>query len=138
MKQVTQINCVCCPNGCLVTIDESADPPVSGNRCPNGSAYALSQLKDAFRRLEAEVRVRGGAADRCPVKGDRPVPVSALEEIGQILRTFEVRAPVCISQTLIRDIAGTGVNVVASRSVPRAEDSQPPSESPPAPSEPSC
>ena len=124
MKQVTQINCVCCPNGCLVTIDESRDPPVSGNRCPNGAAYALSQLKDPARRLEAEVRIRGAAVDRCPVKGDRPVPASALEEIGRILRKFEAQAPVFISQTLIHDIAGTGVNVMASKSIPRSETEQ--------------
>ena len=124
MKQVTQIHCVCCPNNCLVTIDESADPPVSGNRCPNGSAYALGQMKDPQRQLVAEVRLLGAAVDRCPVKGDRPVPASALEEIGRILREFAAEAPVYVSQTLIHDIAGTGVNVLASKSIPRSEKEQ--------------
>ena len=96
MKQVTQINCVCCPNNCLVTIDENGT--VSGNRCPNGSAYALGQIKDPQRQLVAEVRLLGADADRCPVKGDRPVPTSALEEIAfrngfidreQLLRSAE-------------------------------------------------
>lgn len=119
MKQVTQINCVCCPNGCLVTIDEHDN--VSGNRCPNGSAYALGQMKDPQRQLVAEVRLQGADVDRCPVKGDRPVPSSALEEIGRVLRAFTAEAPVYISQPLIHDIAGTGVNVLAAKSIPRSK-----------------
>lgn len=121
MKKTTQINCVCCPNHCLVTIDETDKPVISGNRCENGLRYALGQLNHPERQITGEVRVSGGKSDRCPVKTDRPVPATALNEIQAILWEFTAQAPVFISQPLIRDIAGTGANLIASRSIPVAD-----------------
>ena len=121
MKKITQINCVCCPNHCLVTMDETDKLVISGNRCENGYRFALGQLNHPDRQIIGEVRVSGGKTDRCPVKTDRPVPTTALDEIQAILREFTVQAPVTISQPLIRDIARTGANLIASRSVPASD-----------------
>lgn len=121
MSRTTQITCVCCPRGCAVTVDDSG--AVSGNGCRNGHAYALQQLRDPLRRVTGEVRVRGAAIDRCPVKTDRPVPAERLAEIEAVLRTAVVEVPVYVSQVLLRDLCGTGANLVACASLPRDEQS---------------
>ena len=115
-----QINCVCCPRGCAVTVDESG--AVSGNGCRNGRAYALEQLGNPRRRVTGEIRVRGAAVERCPVKTDRPVPVDCLEEQEALLRATVVEAPVYVSQVLLRDVCGTGANVVSCASLSRCDN----------------
>lgn len=118
MKSVTEINCVCCPNHCLVRIEEGVQTVISGNRCENGSAYALGQLREPERVVEGEVHLRGAAADRCRVKLDRPVPTGKLEEIAKIMREFWAEAPVAAGQLLLTDIAGSGAALLAAEDVP--------------------
>jgi CxxC motif-containing protein len=116
MDSTTQVTCVCCPRGCTVTVDQSGR--VTGNGCRNGAAYAQQQLQSSLRRVPGEVRVRGGAADRCAVKTDRPVPTELLVIIRDTLSSLEVDAPIYVSQVLIRDLCGSGVNLVACGNVP--------------------
>lgn len=101
-------------------VDEAG--AVSGNGCRNGRAYALQQLRSPLRRVTGEVRLRGAAVDRCPVKTDRPVPEERLEEIGAALRSLEAEAPVFVSQVLVRDLCGTGANLVACASLGRGNE----------------
>jgi CxxC motif-containing protein len=117
MDSITQVTCVCCPRGCTVTADPSGT--LSGNGCRKGAAYAQQQLQSPLRRVTGEVRVRGGCADRCSVKTDRPVPTELLDAIRGILSALEAEAPIFVSQVLVRDLCGTGANLVACGNVPQ-------------------
>lgn len=109
------VTCVCCPRGCTVTVDEAGS--VSGNGCRNGAAYALQQVGAPARRVTGEVRIHGAAVDRCPVKMDRPVSPDRLSDVESALRALEVEAPVYVSQVLLRDVCGTGANVISCGSI---------------------
>jgi CxxC motif-containing protein len=117
MDSTTQVTCVCCPRGCTVTVDQSGR--VTGNGCRNGAAYAQQQPQWPQRRVTGEIRVRGGAANRCAVKTDRPVPEELLDVIQDTLRTLEVEAPIYVSQVLVGDLCGSGANLVACGNVSR-------------------
>lgn len=119
MHKITEIICVCCSNNCTVSIDETNGNAVSGNRCRNGAAFALHELSNPKRRINAEVRITGAEVDKCPVKTDRAVSKDDLPNIAEILEHFQAEAPVYISQVLIRDIGGTGANLVACKNIPR-------------------
>lgn len=109
------VTCVCCPRGCSVTVDETGG--VRGNSCRNGAAYALQQMGTPARRVTGEVRIHGAAVDLCPVKTDRPVSPERLENVEAALRALKVEAPVYVSQVLLRDVCGTGANVVSCGSI---------------------
>lgn len=117
MKKLTQINCVCCPNHCLVTVDESAKNPVFGNHCPNGEAFARTELRNHMRQVIGEVRIAGAETDRCAVETSCDVPVESLSEIGTILKHYQAEAPVAAGQVLIHQIAGTDADLVVIRSI---------------------
>lgn len=121
MRKVTEITCVCCPNACQVRVDETNGNAVSGNRCRNGAAYAIHELNNPKRRVSGEVRVIGADVDRCPVKTDRVVPRETLGNIAQALDELRVEAPIYVSQVLARDIAGTGANLVACKTIPKKQ-----------------
>lgn len=116
-----QIACVCCPRGCTVTVDSAGR--VSGNGCRNGAAYALERIQGTQRRITGRIRIRCAAVDHCMVKTDRPVPAQYLEEIESLLGSMEAEAPVYVSQVLIRDLCGTGANLVSCSSISRTTDS---------------
>lgn len=120
MNQRAQVVCVCCPRGCTVSVDRSGS--VSGNGCRNGAAYAMDQFRGPGRRFNGEVRIRRAAVERCQVKTDRPVPPDRLEEIEAVLSTMELESPVYVSQVLLRDLCGTGANLVSCSSIPRTTD----------------
>ena len=52
-----------------------------------------------------------------PVRTDHPIPkrlfFDAMKEVSQV----EVRAPVNVTDVIVKDVAGTGADIVASRSV---------------------
>ena len=110
------VTCVCCPRGCSVTVDEAG--LIRGNGCRNGAAFALERLSAVPRRFVGTVRLNGAAVERCPVRTDRPVPPERLEDVERALRELEAEAPVYVSQVLLRNVCGTGANVVAAGSIP--------------------
>lgn len=119
MRRLTQINCVCCPNHCLVSVDESTGNAVSGNNCPNGAAFARTELRKTMRQVIGEIRITGADTDRCTVETSCPVPVEALSQIGAILKRYQAEAPVSTGQVLIRQIAGTNADLIVVDSVPK-------------------
>jgi CxxC motif-containing protein len=46
------------------------------------------------------------------------VPPDRLEDVERALRELEAEAPVYVSQVLLRNVCGTGANVVAAGSIP--------------------
>lgn len=121
MKKITEITCVCCSNGCVVSVDETNGNAVSGNRCSNGKAYAIHQLTNPKRQVNASLPIANGDVDHIDVKTDRAVKLEHLDNILAELKEMHLEAPIYVSQVLIHDIAGTGANLVACRTVQRVE-----------------
>ncbi|MCD8146836.1 MAG: DUF1667 domain-containing protein [Clostridiales bacterium] len=121
MRKITEVICPCCPNECRVRVDETNGNAVTGNGCSNGEAFAIHELTNPKRRVEGEVRVTGGILDRCRVKTDQIVPMETLGNIAQALSELTVEAPVMVSQVLVRDLAGTGANLLSCQTIPAAE-----------------
>lgn len=122
MRKITEITCTCCSRGCVVCVDESNGNAVSGNGCRNGAAFAIHELSNPKRRVGGEVRVVGADTDRCPVKTDRAVSKDDLPNIARELQELQVEAPIFVSQVLVSDLCGTGANLVACATIPRAEE----------------
>ncbi len=122
MREKT-LTCVSCPIGCEITVKTEHGKVIktSGNRCPRGETYARQEAIDPMRVLPTSVRVIGGRCPLVSVKTDRPVPKRLIAEIMQHVRKMSIRAPVEIGQIIASHLNGTDANLVATRTVPRAE-----------------
>ncbi len=117
-KTVSMI-CVNCPVGCdirvIVSNGEVVD--VQGNSCPRALAFARKEIAHPERVFATTVRVEGGKLPVCPVRSRGPVPKSRVFDISREVARRTVQAPVQIGQVVIADVCGTGVDIVASRSL---------------------
>jgi CxxC motif-containing protein len=110
--------CIVCPVGCRLRIRFDGETPlVSGNRCPRGEEYALEELLAPRRVVTATCGIRSREHLRLPVKTDAPLPFELIESLLKEVYALSVKTPVKRGDVLISDFAGTGVQLVASRSI---------------------
>lgn len=109
------ITCVTCPLGCAITVRGEGDmiESVTGEGCKRGIAYAKNEFSHPLRILTSLVRVTGAEAPLVPVRSDRPVPRDRMFAIMDEVRVAVAAAPVSIGQVLIKNVCGTGADIVA-------------------------
>lgn len=116
-----ELICIVCPLGCHLTIekDESKENGfrVFGNKCPRGEVYANKELTAPTRMLPTTVKIKGAILNRLPVKTEKPIPKTLVFDCMKVINTVEVTAPVKMGDIIIEDILGTGINIVATRSM---------------------
>lgn len=112
-----ELICIVCPNGCRLRVDEENQYRVTGNACPRGEEYGRAELLHPTRVLTGTVKIRGGAVARCPVKTKGPIPREKIMDAARALGSVGLQAPVHMGDVVLADVCGTGVDVVATRSV---------------------
>ncbi len=117
-----ELICIGCPMGCPVTVelDGSEIVSVSGHTCKRGEDYARKEVTNPTRIVTSTVMVEGGAADMVSVKTRNDVPKGKIFECVQALKGLTVKAPVRIGDVILADAAGTGVDIIATKSVEAA------------------
>ena len=117
--ETRNLTCINCPMGCALTIEMEGNEVVSisGNTCPRGDAYGRKEVTNPTRIVTSTVRVTGGAADMVSVKTKQDIPKEKIFDCVKALRDVEVQAPVHVGDVIVSDVAGTGVDIVATRNV---------------------
>lgn len=122
MSQIKELTCIRCPLGCILAaeLDEGgAVGRVSGNTCPRGEEYARKELMSPTRMVTSTVPVRGGVEARVSVKTAADIPKDKIFACMAEIRGTVLDAPVTEGEVLLADVAGTGVAVVATKTVGR-------------------
>jgi CxxC motif-containing protein len=123
--------CISCPLGCRLTVTwaEETDIAVTGNKCAKGESYAREEVLAPKRVVTAtvEVAAASGAAAagrsafpqprRLPVKTSAPLLKEHIPALLNQLYRMEVKPPLRCGDVLLKDIAGSGVDIVATRSL---------------------
>ena len=105
--------CIECPRGCALHVEgENGAWSVSGNFCPKGKAYALSEMISPRRTVTSTVREKFG---RVPVKTDREVLKSNVFLVMEKIRAAYVDSDTEIGTVILADVDGEGTNVVAAK-----------------------
>ena len=112
-----ELVCIVCPKGCRLRVDEENDFAVTGNSCPRGAQYGREECTNPTRVVTSTVAVSGGVHPRCPVKTKAPIPKSKMFDVMAALDGLVIPAPVALGQVIVPDVCGTGVDIVATRSV---------------------
>lgn len=121
MAEVRELICINCPMGCplTVTLENGEVVSVTGNTCPRGDRYGRKEVTNPTRIVTSSVYVDGAknGAKTVSVKTKEDIPKGKIFEVCEALKTVRVKAPVKIGDVILENVAGTGVQIVATRDV---------------------
>ena len=112
-----ELICITCPRGCHLSVDENLN--VTGNMCPRGALYAKAELTHPTRMVTSSVSVVSEIESRLPVKTKEPIPKELIFKIMEEIEKVEVKAPISIGDIIIKNVLGTGVDIVATKNIER-------------------
>lgn len=114
-----ELTCIGCPLGCslIATLEDSKVINVTGNSCKIGLDYAHEECIRPSRIITTTLPVKNGNFSRVAVKTQRPIPKNQIYICMKSLKSLEIRAPINIGDILCKDLASTGVSLVATQTV---------------------
>ena len=114
-----KLTCIACPMGCPLSVEMDGDKVinVTGNTCPRGKVYGEKEVTNPTRIVTSTVRVSGGESVMVSVKTKEDIPKGKIFDIVKALKDVEIPAPVKIGDVVIAEVAGTGVDIVATKNV---------------------
>ena len=122
MKLPINLTCICCPLGCELSIDKNNNELlITGNKCPRGKKYAVEEITVPKRIVASTVKIIAAIYPVLPVKTTAPIAKEKIFTIMQILANVEVTAPIQNGEIIIKNIAATGIDVVATRTMGRLQ-----------------
>ena len=112
--------CVICPIGCEIDVIHDGDRIISmeGNKCKKSEEFVQQELIEPMRILTTTVRIQGAKWPVIPVRTDKSVPKRLFPRMMRQLRRVDLQAPVGMLDVVVKDIAGTGANIIATRTMP--------------------
>ncbi|MEA4999133.1 MAG: DUF1667 domain-containing protein [Candidatus Limiplasma sp.] len=126
MRMEHLITCINCPIGCRMTVEVTNGQvtSVTGNSCKRGITYAAQESIAPRRMVTAVVWVRGS---RTPlsVKTREPIPKDKVFACMQALQSLTLQAPICQGDVILPDVCASGVDVIATKSIPRDAATEP-------------
>ncbi len=123
INESVKLTCIGCPKGCQLTVTktgsgtEKEDFKIEGNSCKIGLEYAYKEMTSPMRVLTSTIRVNGGERVLVPVKSEPDVPKDMQLACMEVIKRTVVNAPVHAGDILIKDILGTGANIIAGEDV---------------------
>ena len=113
--------CVVCPIGCEIGVVHDGGKIISmeGNKCEKSQEFIRQELIEPMRILTTTVRIQGARWSVIPVRSDKVVPKRLFPRIMKKLRRIRLQAPVNMLDMVVKDIAGTGANIIATRTMTR-------------------
>jgi len=114
---IRELTCIGCPMGCSLTVEvENGEAvSVSGNTCKIGENYAKSEISAPARVVTTTVISRQGIP--VPVKTAGNVPKEKIFEVVSLIKNAKLSLPVRLGDVILPDVAGTGVDVKATKTV---------------------
>ena len=123
MSEAREFICVTCPVGCSIeaVVEGQRLLEMHGQACRRGVAFVEEELQAPKRMLTTTVRVRGGRLPLVPVRSAEPLPKGTVFDVAAQLREVQLEAPVAEHQVVLANVLDTGVDIVASRDLPRSD-----------------
>lgn len=112
-----ELTCIGCPMGCGLTVEiENGEAvSVSGNTCKIGENYARTEVSAPVRTVTTTALTEQGIP--VPVKTAGNIPKGKIFDVVREIKSIRVKLPVSLGDVVLENAAGTGVNIIATRSV---------------------
>lgn len=113
------ITCIVCPLGCALNLSTDKDGKliVQGNKCPKGKAFGETEVLSPTRTLTTTVKTVFPFLPLMPVRTAEEIPK---EDVGKVLETlgeFVLEKPVRCGDVIMKNAAGLGCDIIATRTV---------------------
>lgn len=120
MDEKRELTCIGCPLGCALTVEmrDGEVAEVKGFACKRGREYGHKEVTNPTRIVTSTVAVGNRRNQVVSVKTKSDIPKDKIFPCIQELKCFVAQAPVRMGDVLIENAAGTGVPVVATKSIP--------------------
>ena len=114
-----EIICTVCPRGCHIQVEGEGENIVSveGYSCKRGLEYGKTEFAHPVRILTTTVKLAGVENDLLPVRSSQPLPKEKLFDCMAVIRDAQVKLPVNRYDVIVANICGTGVDIVATKTV---------------------
>lgn len=114
-----ELTCIGCPMGCAIEVqlDNGEIKDISGYTCLRGEKYAREEVTDPRRIVTSTAIIDGGKLSRVSVKTESDIPKKKIFDVMKDINEIKAVAPVKVGDVLLEDVAGTGVQVIATRNV---------------------
>ncbi|MDP4146165.1 MAG: DUF1667 domain-containing protein [Bacillota bacterium] len=111
--------CTVCPKGCKMEIYKSNLEiyNISGYGCEKGKKYAEQEVINPSRILTTTVKIKNGHINRLPVRSEGTISKNQMIKCIGVIREAEVEAPIKQGDVIIENILGSGINIIASKSI---------------------
>ena len=110
--------CVVCPLGCELSVEPiDSGYKVLGNKCSRGTVYAIEEMTNPTRTVTTTIKLFKSKLCRLPVKTSQPFPKGKIFELMNETNKIELSPPICRGQIVCRDMLGTGIDLLATKTV---------------------
>ncbi|MCQ2752871.1 MAG: DUF1667 domain-containing protein [Bacilli bacterium] len=110
-----ELICITCPRGCHLVVDDNKN--VTGNFCPRGVTYAISEVTHPVRVVTSTVKLTNSVYPRVSVKTKDPIPKSKIGAVMEEINRVSLKAPVKIGDIAIQNVLNLGVDVVVTKNI---------------------
>ena len=115
-----KLTCIGCPLGCSISVSLSDNGEVSeitGNTCKIGEENERKEVTNPSRVVTSIVKINKGDVNMVSVKTAEDIPKGKIFDCMEALKKVTVTAPVQIGEVIIKNVCGTGVDVIATKKV---------------------
>jgi CxxC motif-containing protein len=114
-----EITCIVCPIGCKIQVKTEGKhfEICDGQKCKRGIEYARSEALDPRRMLTSSILVKNGEWPLVSVKSLKPVPKNKIFDVLKEIKKSSIKAPVNIGQIVIKNVSGTKINIITTKSI---------------------
>ena len=123
MNEETNITCILCPIGCEIRINKKELFIIDGAKCEKGIEYSKNEVFNPKRILTTSILVKNGILPLLSVKTSKPIPKEKIFKILKIIKRTSVNAPVEMGEIIIKNVLGTGSDIIATKTIKKFETS---------------
>lgn len=118
--RISEVTCIRCPLGCAITVDVAPDGAAvyrEGASCARGREYAVAEVTASMRSVATTINIPG-CGEPLSVKTADPIPKPLIADAVRAMKAAHVELPVRMGDMVLPGVCGTGVPVVATKSLP--------------------
>ena len=109
-----QFVCIGCPRGCRLTIDEKdGEYIVTGNTCPRGKEFAISEMTAPKRTICSTVKTAFSDVPVLPVRVSDDIPRQKIFGVMREINAATLKERIGRGDAVIKNVLGLGVDVIA-------------------------
>lgn len=115
---MTEFNCIVCPNGCLLHVEEeNGRITVTGNNCPNGEKFAVSEMTCPMRTVCSTVKTVFPETPVLPVRVSAEIPKEKITEVMREINSVLITERIGRGEIIIGNVLGLGADIISTSDV---------------------